>query len=405
MCRCAAAIARAVVEFLDAVLVGCFLSFFRLRPRPSDRDDSPGSGRRDSPAHKDRLGELLSDDDELGLGGRGGSHEDLADDCGSDEELRSEANFLKLCGTLSETPAELHNTSYQINMESYIEHDKIPTSVLAVEATPAFESKSSGGFEYGEDHILTPQLNTEDTEHLPLVKSVYQSAIQGNSPFQNIKSINDGSSDSPFPTPLVLRDDMQTPRTVYTSHKGSSGKRVRTRKQFAYPIFRPTENKLQKMQLSDSAKMTQQISSDSVVKGESLNSSHFPLEVSKYQLDRQRLLDAGERSKSNSDENLEVCSLSRWLKSSPAGNNLIEEGHAFMTSEDNVDVDNHTPRLSKAWDCHGIPNTTRKYGEDQHVSWHSTPFEERLIKVLSDEEVPPTRKLVPGRLLYLEERV
>lgn len=26
----------------------------------------------------------------LGLGGRGGSHEDLADDCGSDEELRSE---------------------------------------------------------------------------------------------------------------------------------------------------------------------------------------------------------------------------------------------------------------------------------------------------------------------------
>uniref|UniRef100_A0A0E0LEI7 Uncharacterized protein n=1 Tax=Oryza punctata TaxID=4537 RepID=A0A0E0LEI7_ORYPU len=406
MCRCAAAIAWAVVEFLDAILLGCFLSFFRLHPRPRDRDDSPpGSGRRDSLAHKDRLGEMLSDD-ELGFGGREGPHEDLADDCGNDEELRSEANFLKLCGTLSETPVELHNISYQINM-----HDKIPTNVLVVEATPAFESKSSEGqcsFEYGEGHILTPQLNTEDTEHLLLVESVYQSAVRGDSPFQNL-----GASDSPFPTPLVLRDDMQTPRTVYTSHKGSSGKFVRTHKQFVYPITRPTENELQQMQLSDSMKKPQQISAESVVKGESLNSSPLPFEVSKYQLGPQRLFDAGERSKSNLDEDFDVCSLSRWLKSSPAGNenqmydenNLIEEGHAFMASEDNWDAESRTPRLCKAWDCHGIPNTTRKYGEDQHVSWHSTPFEERLIKVLSEEEVPPTGKLVPGSLLYLDERV
>jgi hypothetical protein len=34
MCGCAAAIARAVVAFLDAVLVGCFLSWFRSSPVP-----------------------------------------------------------------------------------------------------------------------------------------------------------------------------------------------------------------------------------------------------------------------------------------------------------------------------------------------------------------------------------
>lgn len=46
MCRCVAAIARAVVAFLDAVLVGCLLSCFRPRPRH-------GSGRRVSRAPPD----------------------------------------------------------------------------------------------------------------------------------------------------------------------------------------------------------------------------------------------------------------------------------------------------------------------------------------------------------------
>ncbi|XP_024523431.1 uncharacterized protein LOC112343701 [Selaginella moellendorffii] len=39
-----------------------------------------------------------------------------------------------------------------------------------------------------------------------------------------------------------------------------------------------------------------------------------------------------------------------------------------------------TPKL---WDGQGIPNTTRKYKEDQRVTWHSTPFEVRIDKALS----------------------
>uniref|UniRef100_A0A0D9WT45 Protein JASON n=1 Tax=Leersia perrieri TaxID=77586 RepID=A0A0D9WT45_9ORYZ len=395
MCRCAAALARAVVEFLDAVLVGFFLSFFRPRPRAdgSPPVSSSARRRRDPLVHEDRLGELPSDD-ERGFGGSEGSHADLADDCGNDEELHSEANYLKLIGTISETPAELQNFSYQINLEEYIE-----TNALAVEKPTALDAKSPEGF---------------------------LSTIRDNSPFETIKSRTLGSNDSPFPTPLVLREDMQTPGTVYTSHKESSGKRVRTRKQFVYPILRPIENKLQHMEYmeltedsskpperrslggTDSIMKPQLTYSDIVSKGESPD--FLPLlEESNSQLGTQRQLD-DEAPKSNSDENLEVCSLSRWLKSSPASNesqsnNLIEKGHVFMASEANWDVENPTPRLSKAWDRHGIPNTTRKYREDQKVSWHSTPFEKRLLKVLSEEEVPPTRKLVRGRLFHHEERV
>ncbi|XP_040381134.1 protein JASON-like [Oryza brachyantha] len=416
MCRYAATIARAVVEFLDAVLVGFFLSFF------------------DSPARKVPLGELLLSDGEQGFGASRGSHEDLGEDCGIAEELMSEANYLKLIGAIPETPAELQSASCQINLEHYIEHDSFLTNAPAVvEASPAFEAKSFEGLKCEEDHTFIPELKTEDTKHLPLVESVYQPATGDKSPFENIKSMNLGSGDSPFPTPLVLRDDMQTPGTVCTSHKGPSGKPVRTRKQFVYPIVRPIENKLRQMELTeesskpskrrnlsaDSIKKPQLTSSDSVEKGESPDS--LPLPKSKCQLGIQRQL-GDEIPKSISDENLEVCSLSNWLKPSAAGNenegpvecsvgsrsydekNLLE-GHVFMATESKWDEENPTPRLSKPLDFHGIPNTTKKYQEDQKIKWHSTPFEERLLKVLSEEEVPPTRKLVRGRLFYPEERV
>ncbi|OMO52116.1 hypothetical protein COLO4_37405 [Corchorus olitorius] len=39
----------------------------------------------------------------------------------------------------------------------------------------------------------------------------------------------------------------------------------------------------------------------------------------------------------------------------------------------------------KWWDGNGIPNSTKKYKEDQKVSWHATPFEERLKKALSGQ--------------------
>lgn len=48
----------------------------------------------------------------------------------------------------------------------------------------------------------------------------------------------------------------------------------------------------------------------------------------------------------------------------------------------------------KWWDGNGIPNSTNKYKEDQKVSWHATPFEERLEKALSEESLISQKKPV-----------
>eukprot|EP00252_Welwitschia_mirabilis_P026744 TRINITY_DN8877_c0_g1_i3.p1 TRINITY_DN8877_c0_g1~~TRINITY_DN8877_c0_g1_i3.p1 ORF type:complete len:384 (+),score=74.01 TRINITY_DN8877_c0_g1_i3:579-1730(+) len=58
----------------------------------------------------------------------------------------------------------------------------------------------------------------------------------------------------------------------------------------------------------------------------------------------------------------------------------------------------------KWWDGKGIPNSTNKYKEDQKVNWHSTPFEERLEKALSNEQGVPSRKEINGKPLTFGEQ-
>ena len=99
-----------------------------------------------------------------------------------------------------------------------------------------------------EENHAPSELSIEDTQHLPGVELVPDAAFLGKSLFQNMQHKQADCSGSPFATPLVLRDDMQTPGTIYTSQRGASmsGKHVQTRKQFIYPVLRPIENRLQK---------------------------------------------------------------------------------------------------------------------------------------------------------------
>ncbi|CAN6163121.1 unnamed protein product [Urochloa humidicola] len=412
MCRCAAAIARAVVAFLDAVLVGCLLSCFCPRPRRGS-----ASGRLGALVHRDRAEELCYDE----RGRSGKWHEDLTDGGDIDEEqLRQEANYLKLCGTICQTPAELQN-----------ECDNMPTNV------PATNCSSEG---CGELHAPS-KLNIEDTHHLLGVESVHHSAFMEKSPLQNNQyKLHQHVGGSPFATPLVLSDDMQTPGTVYTSHRGASmsGKCVQTRKQFIYPVLRPIENRLKQMELTedsspllssnpqkrrnseeDSVKKPKQTSSNSMAKS-GLSETPFSHQV-KESLSPEELFGGGELSKTNSDEKNAALSLSYWVKSSKDVENQGDakgaardesydecsfptEKPVFMASDLNWDIENPTPRLPKTWNSNCIPNTTTRYKEDQRVSWHTTPFEERLLKVLSDKEQCPPRKVVRGNLFHQEEK-
>ncbi|XP_066378909.1 protein JASON-like isoform X3 [Miscanthus floridulus] len=399
---CAEAIARTVLAFLDAVILGCLRSCFGARPRR-------GSGRRDALVHGDQAAaaEVIWDDEE-GLVRDGRVHEDLADGGGIDEELRHEC-------------------------------DNKPTSGPPANSKLLFEANSSEGYE----------LNTEDAGHHHGVEFVPHSASSEKRLFQNIQHKPLDSSGSPFPTPLVLRDDMQTPGTAYASHRGTSvsGKRVRTRKQFIYPVLRSIENRLKQTELTeDSSPLassnplkgrnlesdpikdpTQRSSTSVVISGLSETpsySAHDP--NASYEVKEapspDELLDGKGLPKSNSDEKNVALSLSRWLKSSsadaenqgdvkcPAGDqsfddcSFLTEKPVLAASDLNLNTDNPTPRLPKAWDGNGIPNTTTRYKEDQRVNWHTTPFEQRLLKVLSDEDRCPPRKVVREKLFHLEEK-
>uniref|UniRef100_A0A0E0CG89 Protein JASON n=1 Tax=Oryza meridionalis TaxID=40149 RepID=A0A0E0CG89_9ORYZ len=362
--------------------MGCFLSCFR------GAGSDPSGGLRDPLVRESRIGEAFLDD-ETKVEASGTLDGDRGNGGSVDEELMREANYLKSCGAIGETPPEMLEGSNQTTEEE--------TNGELKGAAVSEENLSEGG-------------------------------------------------------------DMQTPGTLNTAYKESlrSGKRARTNKQFIYPVLRPIENKLQWMELRDdsspvllfnppkrrylstdcSAKPQESITNTMATQTERITSASFSFhditagqdqgvispEEYKSENDSRKLLDDADQLKYNPDsERKGVASLSCWLNKPPSsagGSQSDTEGKVvkqrcyensvfidlpiFTASGLNWDNDKPTPVLPKVWDGNGIPNTTTKYKEDQKVSWHATPFEERLMKVLSDEK-PHHQRKISGKLIQLDE--
>ncbi|KAF7083823.1 hypothetical protein CFC21_087569 [Triticum aestivum] len=441
--------------------MGCFLSCFRGRPDPASR------ALHDPLVRKTRLGDAFLDDHHddgtAKLEENRTPKEDLGNDGGVDDDLRREANYLKSCGTISETPPEILKASNQVEEEEITECNE--TSNNAEENKEALVSENkdylSEGFNSdGHDGALKHDQDTNEgtDDHATEVESAPRSSSQERSSDQIIRNQNPDRSDSPFPTPLVLRDDIQTPG--FTTHQGNfkPGKRGRASKQFVYPVLRPIENKLQWTELRDESspvvashppkrrylsadsteneKPQQQTLPSSVNANTELSSESAPFlfhagrkeqhaqevtppeEPRDENVNQQQLVGGGVgelMSKSSENGKHGVASLSCWLKTSCAdgegqtgrqlgfGSVDLSDVPIFVASGLNWDIENNpTPMLPKAWDGNGIPNTTTKYKEDQRVSWHATPFEERLMKVLSDEK-PHHQRKISGKLIHLEE--
>ncbi|TKV91041.1 hypothetical protein SEVIR_9G068900v4 [Setaria viridis] len=121
----------------------------------------------------------------------------------------------------------------------------------------------------------------------------------------------------------------------------------------------------------------------------------------------------GKKVLKNNDLELELPSLSHWLKPPNPKKPFRDEAltgdrsnSAKSSDEDrpiigmvaahwkDKEPENFTP---KWFDGNGIPNSTNKYKEDQKVSWHATPFEERLEKALSEEKLLSERNCSSGK--------
>uniref|UniRef100_A0A0A9DDF5 Protein JASON n=1 Tax=Arundo donax TaxID=35708 RepID=A0A0A9DDF5_ARUDO len=428
--------------------MGCFLSCFR-----AGRDQS--GDLRDPLVRESRLGEAFLDDEKRKFEASRGLEEDAGNAGGIDEELRREANYLKSCGTISQTPPEILVVSSPISSEDTSEYKDTSNNAHVVKGETLFGENLPEMLNSDEHDILKHVQNIE--EGILRGESEPRSSFQDKPSCENSQDQRTDSSDSPYPTPLVLRCDMQTPATLCSAYNvtSKSGKRSRASRQFIYPVLRPIENKLQWMEArvdspvlssnppkrrylsADSNQKPQQtLASSMATQTESSKSISFPFhdncaaqdefispEEAKGQNGMQQLLEGGEPLKQNAEHRKHgVSSLSYWLKPSSAADdesNNDADGNVGKEPEPcyeksvfevpifpafglNWDNENPTPVLPKAWDGNGIPNTTTKYKEDQKVSWHATPFEERLLKVLSDEK-PCRERKISGKLIQLEE--
>ncbi|CAH8339870.1 unnamed protein product [Eruca vesicaria subsp. sativa] len=365
-----------------------------------------------------------------------------------DKGLKDEARFLKACGTIPETPIEIRKASLKLrsptqhsgssHFHSWISSssalgfhvDESPTPMKACEEVerPSFTSEqtpsrgsthvrdnaritsafkdadevgSMGTAVKGDlDRSARPMLTAGKTKSVRFECDLEQSQSSNSSENSSSRKPQMGGGkisftlSSPNPTPLKLSDEMQTPGTIYPANMESAGKgRPRIRSQFVHSVSNLIENA-------------------PIYKARA--GLHESLEQAKWQGYKEQIdgetptsATQGEKVEANSYEKLSKfeASFSPWLNpidkdcnERTPGVNAITPGErpiiGLVAAHWNEDEKNEIS--PKWWDGNGIPNTTTKYKEDQKVSWHATPFEVRLEKVLSEEggqSLFPRRKL------------
>ncbi|CAD5187359.1 unnamed protein product, partial [Musa acuminata subsp. malaccensis] len=467
-----------VLGFFESVLMSCFFGCFRIKDDARRKTDSCAN----SISSEDRVSlvstkELASDSLFREQEAYSCVVENI-EESSFQKDLEIQAKFLKNCGALSKIPEEILRTPNKIFSQASKDDSSLNFPLrlpglygmddnLDEQSDPRAHSVEKLDDSFGlsenefEGSILEEQETVRKVLQFDVNKRLSQvdpapdlvnldiSPSRGDSKPQRVDS-----SDSPYPTPLNLTNEMQTPGTVYPVNLDSlrTGKHTRIRTQYVYPVLKPVENlpqwdalrrgSCQHVQSDDS--FEQQLSSrtDSV---ERRNKVFLTPARQDSQFINSWLLSS--RGKKNQDGDrifteksvdkimppdltlissgrdrvdvepdtpeLIISSLSRWLKPKPLKNRNFDVT-AFISNEQSCPVmnfDAERPIIGTVaahwtdddacsnshghWNGNGIPNSTTKYKEDQRVSWHATPFEERLDKVLSDEKLLPQRYITP----------
>ncbi|KAF5194275.1 Jason-like protein [Thalictrum thalictroides] len=306
-----------------------------------------------------------------------------------------EGMFLKSCQTILETPNEFKKTSGSVrDLLSRNEDSETPKSSSTHPKTSVEKLQWEG-----QSNQLTPEACGVTNQCK--TKSV-RFEFESDKAEENSKQPNSPGScnvlkHSPYPTPLKLSDEMQTPGTVYPicSENLANGGRARIRSQYVYNVLNPVQNSSQLMEVKEADPNNHQ-------QVECITES---LEQSELASSEPSLVSS--RGRDNAFGKVVVNeSLSQWLKpqSSPKNDYLQNRvspssggSHSGKTPDMDRPIlgtvaahwnDEEPSRISpKWWDGNGIPNSTNKYNEDQKVSWHATPFVERLEKALSNESL------------------
>ncbi|MQM10197.1 hypothetical protein Taro_043087 [Colocasia esculenta] len=418
------------------------------------------------------------------------------------KELKCEAKFLKYCGALLATPAEftkasqkktiLHNNQddapnnchFNLRVSSC---NKLQWNEQAEEASCSPSSRPNGCLAdsmYCEVDLTSPKkqqivrtysniLHSSPPVSLRLAAEIRTRSVRFEAPQDacGVETDPDDASEagpqngshihsplskySPYPTPLKLTDEMETPRTLYPAkvEKYRFATDISIRSQYIYPVFNPMLSPSPKkstgevsQHLGQSGELPEQqvqdansavgrlklqrsvVSADSALpwsdssvtpKGNHAHGQPASLDNLRSNVGHKSAMGYSDRQSSDQEQAevscgslaLEVPSFSPLpeptdqhdgrmnckaasrrrspVSSSPERNRPnIGTVSAHWNSETSIRV---SPKM---WNGNGIPNSTNKYKEDQRVSWHATPFEERLEKALSDEKLNPHRLVI-----------
>ncbi|XP_010522057.1 PREDICTED: protein JASON-like isoform X2 [Tarenaya hassleriana] len=458
---------RSALRFLDVSVcraMGCFFNCFRPRDDLSTNNLASHSTRvksRRGQSSQNPLSALFQSEASPGPKKEGSGLDSIHIDKG----LKDEARFLKACGTLPKTPMEIRNASRKQDTPQH-ERDSVssqfhswisgslavkslmdentyepPTPLkaceemgqhsVASEQTPGScvtDAQNSGRIASIFSEVNEEGLGNIGTEFEGEVDKTCRATPAAGNVSGRIKSVrfecdfdqpnSSGSSynsssrkpemmarpnfavTSPNPTPLKLSDEMQTPGTVFPAYLELAGRgKPKIRSQFVYPLSKRIENA-------------------TLSKFPAESESGESLERDKTQACKEIHGRKGEESSCERVLKVEASSFSPWLKqgNEENGDNAAAlSPRAAMTPGDRPiigmvaahwNVEELSTQVSpKWWDGNGIPNSTNKYKEDQKVSWHATPFEERLEKALSKESfVSQTqRKTYDGGMGVMEE--
>ncbi|PKI77281.1 hypothetical protein CRG98_002226 [Punica granatum] len=464
---------RSVLRFLyrsASIAMGCFFACFRTK-----NDDCPPRSRAirskkhpEPVVSRNPLSSLFQYDETEHHSREDREGNGFESPSTMNKELREEAQFLKACGTLKETPCEIRKGTRRLialppedadserpkfhswlpdEATQKLQPDKLselpPTplelremlgeDLASQERSPSScisdvgntrTSSNNSTMASGEvsvymphkyhmkvpDNYATPPshgISITDADARHKNKSVrFECAIDmfpSENANQNLKiSETPGhqiaSRNSPHPTPLKLSDEMQTPGTVFPVSAETNGK-ARIRSQYVYSVLNPVQNASQLKALKEDQFHNNQFSDelrDSVDQPEENAMVKQEMQFKEASVGKELKVEA---------------SLSAWLKPptrqqderrtqfyrTPGDRPIIGLVATHWSEADCAD------NLPKGWDGNGIPNSTTKYKEDQKVSWHATPFEERLEKALSEESSLSQRKNLNGTPIAFDE--
>ncbi|XP_004499969.1 protein JASON-like isoform X2 [Cicer arietinum] len=434
----------------------------RHLPKTTTLPPSRHTKPNDVVVSRNRLSSLfLSEEGEDNVGHNGKNFDEGSQR--DDRELKDEAKFLKACGTIASTPDKIQKASEKLKVSPSYSKDSGPPKFrswlldssaqnVPIDVQPFNPPTPKKQCEEWEkrtecsDHTPSSCIsNAHNTQwdHLdstegsgsgschpsdgtemnmasvsPWPSTTYTKERNRSTHFECETEISSCESsdysgwhmkntESPNPTPIKLSEGMQTPGTVYPAiSKELPNGKPQVMSQFVYPT----------------SSLGEDISKSKILEEEE------PISVQ----DSRKLSESSEQSQnatSTPDKGLNKMpcenefkveeSLSSWLKpasvileerskkmemgyihvrKTPADRPIIGMVAAHWIEDEHSDVP-----PPKWWDGNGIPNSTNKYKEDQKVSWHATPFEERLEKALSEETVISKRKDVCGKPIAFDE--